>query len=60
MISAGHVIAGASASVTVTYWLQFDESPLTSVTIHVTVVVPKGYVAALLFVTEVIFGHKKK
>jgi hypothetical protein len=43
-ILAGHDIAGASASTTVTVKEQVAELPLASVAVHVTDVVPKAYV----------------
>ena len=40
--SAGQVIAGATLSVTVTSWLQVAVLPEPSVTVQVTVVVPRA------------------
>ena len=37
----GHVITGTTLSVTITNWLHLDVRPASSVTVHVTVVVPK-------------------
>ena len=49
---AGHTIVGSSISVTVTFWLQVAVLPLKSVTVQVTTVMPIGYTAGPLLVTE--------
>ena len=49
---AGHVIEGACVSVTVTVCVQLAVLPFTSVTVHVTVVVPTGYEDGALFVVD--------
>ena len=47
VISAGHVIAGSSVSLTVTVKLQVVEFPAASVTSNVLVVTPSGKVEPL-------------
>jgi hypothetical protein len=48
----GQVMVGSTLSVTVTVWLQVAVLPLLSVTVQVTVVVPIGYAAGALLLTE--------
>ena len=50
LTGAGHVIVGFWLSITVTCCSQVDWLPLTSVTVHVTVVVPTANVVGASFV----------
>lgn len=43
-IATGQVIVGLILSVTVTVWEQTATFPFTSVTVHNTLVIPRGYV----------------
>ena len=51
MLDGQPLITGSSSSVTVTVWVHVEVFPAASVAVHVTVVVPTGYVAGASLLT---------